>query len=119
MENSKECEDNGGEKTKLEDYHQKLFNETGGYRPLKARYNEMTTSTYNKMKSSNTEPEDMDRYVNEEWDGEDIADLLRNEKSENANMSLENTLEKVYMITNSNKLKPKPYLIFKCPLCDI
>ena len=40
----------------------------------------MTAKMYNKMESTHTAPEDMDKYVREEWNGQDLKDLIRIEE---------------------------------------
>ena len=42
----------------------------------------MTAKMYNAVKSSHREPEDMDKYMIEEWNGEDMTELLRSEESD-------------------------------------
>ena len=41
----------------------------------------MTAKLFNKMESTYRAPDNMDKYVREEWDGQDMEELIREEES--------------------------------------
>ena len=64
----------------MSDYMRKL-RETTGYTSLKEQYNAMIAKLFNKMENSYTAPDDMDKYVRDEWDGHDVDELTKGEES--------------------------------------
>ena len=80
MANGKNCELQKGKenRTRLSEYLKEMKDKTG-YKSLKEKYNEMTAKMYNNMKNTHTEPEDMDKFVIEEWNGKDMSELIRSD----------------------------------------
>ena len=59
--------------------YMKSFKDLIGYTSLKEQYSKKTAKLFNKMEDNNacTTPEDMDKYVSENWDDIDIEKLTK------------------------------------------
>ena len=90
MANGKNCELQKGKDKgiKLTEYLKDLKDKTG-YKSLKEKYYEMTTKMYNTMKSTHTEPEDMDKFVTKQINAAALAGpFVVNPFSSNSNICI-------------------------------